>query len=90
MKTTETTGTKTLTKEAVLKKKANTERQDMIRAIREQYPGPKGSKIIPCHLWENNYRVNYWGKDEKGDKIIHSLFMNIQKEVDGWVLRVYD
>jgi hypothetical protein len=89
MKTTKTTGNEALTKKAVLKKKADTEREDMIRAIREQYPGPKGSEIIPCHLWENNYRVNYWGKDEKGNNIVDSLFMNIQKEVDGYVFKVY-
>ena len=81
---------KTLTKDVYQKiKGSNTEKQEIVRAIRAEHPGPEGSTMDVRHLWGDYYRVNYWGENEKGSIIVHSLFMNVKKVLDGFVITVH-
>jgi len=61
--------------------------------IREKYPAPKGLKLDIRHLFENHYRLNFWGKIKKGvlddNKIYISKRISLKMEKGQMVFTEY-
>ena len=51
--------------------------------ITKEYPPYKDETLDIRFLWGNNYRLNYWIKNEKNDNINRSIFVLVKKTVKG-------
>ena len=62
--------------------------------LRENYSTPVGYKGLVtthlkiCHLWDTNFRLNYWGKNRNGSDnvIVFSMFIKVDVKKDGYVV----
>jgi hypothetical protein len=70
------------------KEAAELERRSLINFLKDEYPGPPGTEMVVIHLWDDYYRINYWGKKDKDNIITDSIFMRVAPTKEGWkVLR---
>ena len=59
--------------------------EDVRRWILKNFPGPEGTRLQICHLWDDYFRINYWLAKKsnnfmKEEKIVFSKFLKIDKE----------
>lgn len=65
-----------------------TNNTEIISHLRKEYPGPKNSKLDIRHLWDDNYRINYWGIREGQNEIIDSKFVIVTRVKNGFLTTV--
>ena len=47
-------------------------KRDIISFIEKSLPPICGIRQEIVHLWDNNYRIKYWGNNEAGDMVIRT------------------
>ena len=58
--------------------------------LRSQVQRPAGTVLKICPLWENTYRLNFWGEKiidpKKGPDncVVHSVFIQVQATSNGF------
>jgi hypothetical protein len=54
------------------KSAAKKAKRDIISFIKKSLPPIYGIRQEIVHLWDDNYRIKYWGKNEAGDTVIRT------------------
>ena len=65
-----------------------TNNTEIISHLRKEYPGPNNAKLDIRHLWNNNYRINYWVIKEGENKIVDSKFVVVTRVKNGFLTTV--
>lgn len=79
---------KTLVQDALKDRKEKVkilEIEEVTAYIRINHPGPSGTQVRVHHLYENRYRVNYWGQRGRGSSVVASKWLYIEEQIDGFV-----
>jgi len=70
-----------------------------VRAIdhlQREYKTTDGTKLDVKPLWDNAYRLNFWGQKEitfgrgMDNHIVHSLFVRVEDNEDGLKVKTYN
>jgi len=65
--------------------KKQSQKQDVSSWLKENYPPIKGIRLEVRHLWDNKYRLKYWGENKVGDQVIKtSIFIIVKETEDGF------
>ena len=64
-------------------------KRKLISWVQKTLAAVSGIRQEIVHLWNDNYRIKYWGKNDTGDHVIRtSIFASITSSKEGFELKI--